>query len=575
MARYPPLVAGSLLWLSTLTGLSVSQSTWTLDPQKHLALMFNHMSVKVNSTIYTIGGTAIYWTPNSTASSMATDNNSSAFILRTASFADSFLRALDLSKPVDFEAEFSDTTEVISEIPFAIPHLKRGALWADQNIIYYWGGELETESVYMDGAFQNRTREWPDPMKYYAYDLSQPKRSGTWKTIWISVAGGSDTFIYPPSYGEYAYSTEARKGFYHGGALVRWLLKNKDGSNATNGDTVSYPANSMVVFDLTTNVWKNETAIAELSDSQDGVMVYVEGVGEKGILVRMGGVNKKEFVSFDIVHVYDIAAGIWYRQRTTSKTNIFPENRRGVFCAGSVAAADKTSFTIYIYGGHDDQYNYKKGTWALTMPYFQWLPVGSTGEPGGRSETTCETVGGQLAMVRGHGNSINRGDRNGGSYFYDMTNLTWSLKYKPSEYRVPKTIYDTIGGNGQGGATLTGPADDKNFGGGLGKLFAAAVNRANSSNPSRDSSSPTGSRSSSSAGPIVGGVIGGVALLVAIAAGIWALFRLCRRSTDTAGEGDNMDGFQENPAAPNDEGNSHWRHGIYSGPLPELDNRRV
>ncbi|KAG0644242.1 hypothetical protein HOY80DRAFT_1078051 [Tuber brumale] len=535
------------------------------------------LPVKVNSTIYTIGGAATYWTPNSTASSIASDNDGSVFILKTAN---SFLRALDLSKPVDFEAEFSDTTEVISELPFAIPHVKRGALWADQNIIYYWGGELEFESVYMDGAFQNRTREWPDPMKYYTYDLNQPRGSGTWKTMSISEAGGSDTLKYPPSYGEYAYSTEARKGFYHGGALIRWQLKNKDGSNATIGETFSYHANSMIVFDLTTNMWKNETTIAELSDAQNGVMVYVAGVGEKGILV-----------SFDTVYVYDIAAGIWYRQPTTSKTNIFPENRHGVFCAGSVAAADKTSFTIYIYGGHDYEGNYRKGTWALTMPYFQWLPVGSTGEPGGRSETTCETVGGQLAMVRGHGNSINRGDRNGGSYFYDMTNLTWSLKYNPSEYRVPKAIYDAIGGNGQGGATLTGPADDKNFGGGLGKLFAAAVNRANSSNPGGVSSSSTGSASSSSTGSasssstgrgrsrstgaIVGGVIGGVTLLSAIGVGIWALLRLRRGSTGTAGEGDITDGFQENPASPNDRGNSHWRHGIYSGPLPELDNRRV
>ncbi|KAG0644241.1 hypothetical protein HOY80DRAFT_1078035 [Tuber brumale] len=582
MARYPTLVTGSLLWLSTFTGLSVSQSTWTLDPQKHLALMFNHMWA------------ATYWTPQLTASAVSSDNNNSVFFLRTAN---SFLRALDLSKPVDFEAEFSDTSEVISELPFTIPHVKRGALWADQNIIYYWGGELEFESVYMDGAFQNRTREWPDPMKYYTYDLGQPRGSGKWKTVSIAEGGGSDTLTFSPSYGEYAYSTEARKGFYHGGVMARWILKNKDGSNATNSDSVHYDANSMVVFDPARKVWKNETVIAELSNSQGGAMVYVAGVGGKGILVKMGGTDREGFVTFETVYVYDIAARVWYRQPTTSKTNLFPETRR-TFCIGAVAAADKTSFTIYIYGGEDDSKSYKKGTWALTMPYFQWLPVGSTGEPaGGRSETTCETVGGQLAMVRGHGNSVNRGDTNGGSYFYDMTNLTWSLKYQPSEYRVPKTIYDVIGGNGQGGATLTGPADDKNFGGGLGKLFAAAATRANSSSPGGGSSSSTGSGSSSSAGSrsssipsggsssptgaIVGGVIGGVALLAAIGAGFLALLHLRRRST--VGEVEIMDGLQENslvgmgdnPAAPNHRGNLHWRHEIYSGPLPELDNTRV
>ncbi|KAG0644245.1 hypothetical protein HOY80DRAFT_1019655 [Tuber brumale] len=594
--RYPPLVAGSLLWLSTLTVLSVSQSTWTLDPQKHLALMFNHMSVKVNSTIYTIGGVAIYWTPESTASSTVSVNNNSVYILKTAN---SFLRALDLSKPVDLEAEFSDTSEVISELPFEIPHVKRGAAWADQNTIYYWGGELEWESVYMDGAFQNRTRELPDPMKYYTYDLNQPKGSGTWKTISISEAGGSDTLTSSPAYGEYAYSTEAKKGFYLGGLMGRYNFMNKDGSNATTVTTnSSRDVNSMVVFDSAMGVWKNETVIAELSGSHHGVMVYVAGVGEKGILVRMGGKNNNGLVSFDTTYVYDIAARVWYRQPTTSKTNLFPETRLGGVCAGAVAAADKTSFTIYIYGGFDSD-SYIKRTWALTMPYFQWLPVGSVGEPErGRWSTTCHTIGGQLVMVRGHGGRGDEGDRcdtNGGTYFYDMTNLSWSLKYQPSEYRVPRTIYDVIGGNGQGGATITGPESDKNFAGGLGKLFTAAVNRSNSPNPGSGSSSSAGSssssstssRSSSSTGAIVGGVIAGIALLAAIGAAIWALLRLRRRSTDTVGGGRTMDGCQENSligmgenlVAPNHEGNSSYGHEIGRAPVPqevhELDSAEV
>ncbi|KAG0644236.1 hypothetical protein HOY80DRAFT_1078020 [Tuber brumale] len=490
MARYPPLVARWLLWLSILTGLSVSQSTWTLDPQKHLALMFNHMSAVVNSTIYTIGGTAIYWTPESTASSIVSENNNSVYILKTAN---TFLRALDLSKPLDFEAEFSDTTEVISELPFAIPLVKYGAVWADRNTIYYWGGELEWESIYLDGAFQNRTREWPDPMKYYTYDLSQPRGSGEWKTVPISGAGGSDTSTSSSGYGEPTYSTEARKGFYLGGVMARYELKNKDGSNATRGGAVYYDVGSMVVFDVATGVWKNETTIEELNDVREGALVYVAGVGEKGILV-----------GFDTVYVYDIAARVWYRQPTTSKTKILPETRLGGFCAGAVSAPDKTSFTIYIYGGHDD-HSFKTGTWALTMPYFQWLPMGSTGEPGrGRSRTTCHTVGGQLVMIRGRGAQENRGDTNGGSYFYDMGDLTWSLKYQPSD--------------GQGGATLTGPADDNNFANGLGKLFAAAVNHTNSS--------VRGGGRSGSTGAIVGGVVGGLVALAAIGAGIW--MRICR-----------------------------------------------
>ncbi|KAG0634282.1 hypothetical protein HOY80DRAFT_1140805 [Tuber brumale] len=70
------------------------------------------------------------------------------------------------------------------------------------------------------------------------------------------------------------------------------------------------------------------------------------------------------------VSVYDIAAGVWYSEPTTSRTNTFLESRYARFCAGAVAALDKASFTIYIYGGYD-LFSHKKGTWALKMPYFQ------------------------------------------------------------------------------------------------------------------------------------------------------------------------------------------------------------
>ncbi|KAG0137020.1 hypothetical protein HOY82DRAFT_535675 [Tuber indicum] len=49
---------------------------------------------------------------------------------------------------------------------------------------------------------------------------------------------------------------------------------------------------------------------------------------------------------------------------------------------------------------------------------------------------------------------------------------------------------------GQGGATITGPADDKNIDGGLGKLFAGAARQTNSLNPGSGSSSISGGGSS-------------------------------------------------------------------------------
>lgn len=199
-------------------------------------------------------------------------------------------------------AEFSDTAEVISELPFEIPHVKLGAVWADQNKIYYWGGELEVEPVYMNGAYQNRTREFPDPKKYYTYDLSQPKGSGVWETVSISKAGGSDLLTVSPSLGSYTYSAEARKAFYLGGMLSRSELKNRDGSNGTKAGIKSYFVGSMVVYDAAQNVWNNETVATELNDMVDGAMVYVADVGEKGILVRIGGVDtNSDYVGVSLI----------------------------------------------------------------------------------------------------------------------------------------------------------------------------------------------------------------------------------------------------------------------------------
>jgi len=199
--------------------------------------------------------------------------------------------------------------------------------------------------------------------------------------------------------------------------------------------------------------------------------------------------------------------------------------------------------------------------------------VGSAGEPDrGRSSTSCQTIAGQLAMVRGRADLINRGDPNGGPYFYNMVNHTWSLRYQPSEYRVPKDIYDVIGGNGQGGATITSPANDKSFAEGLGKLFAAAVDRTSSPSPSTspDPGRGGGSSTGSQTGAIAGGVVGGVVGLTAIGVGIWRYLRCHRKSTET--------GVHRHPIAPGYEESPPARYEMdimpVQQPVHELDNTR-
>ncbi|KAG0639025.1 hypothetical protein HOY80DRAFT_1076087 [Tuber brumale] len=374
---------------------------------------------------------------------------------------------------------------------------------------------------------------------------------GTWKTVSVSEASGSDKLTNSQSEGKYTYSAEARKGFYLWGAICGYETKNRDGSNATGAGNNWLPVSSITAFDAAAKVWKNDTIVAELKELREGALVYVAGVGDQGMLVRTGGCSpdfpshssRKLYlydgslgeggVGFDTINLYDIAARVWYRQSTTSKTNIFPDNRRGGFCAGAVTAPDKASFTIYVYRGFKGC-GRLEGTWALAMPYFQWFPMGSTGEPNrGRSSTSCQPIAGQLALARGRADQIDRGDPNGGSYFYDMTNLIGPLKYQPSEYRVPKAIYDVIGGN---------PSTSPN---------------------------PVGGGGSSTGIPtdaIAGGVVGGIAGLAAIGASIWMLLRRHRKSAE----------MPKRSLAPGYEGSSPARYEINSVPVQqpvhELDN---
>lgn len=102
-----------------------------------------------------------------------------------------------------------------------------------------------------------------------------------------------------------------------------------------------------------------------------GGMVYVDSIGERGILVAVGGISRRvgdnslqddqNYIPTDVVDIFDVASISnnntnvtapgqgWYKQNTTGD---IPEPR-GEFCVVVASAPDNSSHNIYLLAGRN------------------------------------------------------------------------------------------------------------------------------------------------------------------------------------------------------------------------------
>ena len=171
------------------------------------------------------------------------------------------------------------------------------------------------------------------------------------------------------------------------------------------------------------------------------------------------------------VAIYDIKNKKWYRQITGSA----PSKAMAQGCTVVASAADGSSHNIYWYGGTAglklDQ-PYYDSVWVLSLPSFEWKQIAQGDDvKHGRTGHRCvKPYPDQMLIIGGdtpaQGNSLTclrDVDGNAAAGFIQGFNLSsgqWMTEYDPSkwsEYRVPNVIYETVGGNAQGGATKLGP----------------------------------------------------------------------------------------------------------------------
>ncbi|KAI6803544.1 kelch repeat protein [Hortaea werneckii] len=257
---------------------------------------------------------------------------------------------------------------------------------------------------------------------------------------------------------------------------------------------------------------------AGFTERADGVLIYVPAFGDQGILLALAGGTNDTFTQMNNIDVYDIARSTWYKLSTSGPT---PEIRVNPCAVTAAAPDGSSYNVYMFGGqrlqpyGSQEQYD---DMWILTLPSFTWIEVDMSGQsvPYGRSGHSCNIWDGQMVMVGGYvGDQLSC--ESPGIYVFDLSNCQWvqeftalspgrdgsssasagsgttgdededttntdstfkstgsnnPLNQQPAQlanstnpgglegsygYKVPQIVIDKIGGNENGGATVTSP----------------------------------------------------------------------------------------------------------------------
>jgi hypothetical protein len=259
----------------------------------------------------------------------------------------------------------------------------------------------------------------------------------------------------------------------------------------------------------------------------------------------------------NVIDVFDIATSTWYKQSTSGKQPKYRVNP----CAVVAAAADGSSYNIYMFGGQNlqpakEQTQYDD-MWILSVPSFTWIEVDMSTQsvPYARAGHTCHIWDSQMIVIGGYvGQELSCDSP--GIYVFNMSSLEWSDQFTAltgqralqafdgSEnsgnplaqqanqrgfdakaglegsygYNVPEPVQSVIGGKATGGATLTAPVQTPTEGPLVtGKPLTYTVTGPNGAVITETTTIPaSGGGGGTNVGAIVAGTIAGVFAVVAV-----------------------------------------------------------
>ncbi|EME42672.1 hypothetical protein DOTSEDRAFT_73483 [Dothistroma septosporum NZE10] len=454
--------------------------------------------------------------------------------------------------------------------PSGPPNVSLGTLWNSHESLFLYGGEFQWKPPVSPTAFST----W----EYNIASSSWVEHSDPVTSQGVSAPSNDDP-VQRAAEGAAVNVPSLGRGFYFGGHLDGYTTQDWSQSIARvylqSLLEFTFPGYENDQVDAlsgkkdagSSGVYRNVTqgglqSRAGFTQRADGLLVYVPGFGEQGILLALAGGTNESFTQMNQINVYDIANSTWYNQATSGETPAIRVNP----CSVIAAAPDGSSYNIYMFGGQNlipagnqTQYN---DMWILTLPSFTWIKVDQSGQsvPPGRSGHTCNIWDGQMIMIGGYTGADSLTCESPGIYVYDLSATSWvnqftatsasgsgssdkaqadtlgdnpfnqqaSQRYTSDDpgglegsygYQVPQAVIDVVGGDKTGGATLTTPVNTATSGPlATGKPITYTVTNADGStttSTSEPSSGSNNSGSSTNVGAIVAGCVAGFFFIVA------------------------------------------------------------
>ncbi|PNY28644.1 Uncharacterized protein TCAP_01431 [Tolypocladium capitatum] len=483
---------GGLSWgfLTLLAAASVAQFSNWVPHQINTTICYwgQPRAALIRDIVYLDGGT-IWWSPGLDSGVFGTVVNPGNYQGRILTY--------NLSEP------FSPDTNVTgillkNEISKAIggaandfssqPNYYDGAMLANDAEFYLYGGAAFRNDKLYDQPAANAALKY----QAYLYGVDKP----LWQRGFLDTRLSDQVTRYI-AYGAAVNAPSENKAWYFSGLTSPTrgpIIFNTGLNDSARAVNIS---NSLISLDMSTQLgekWNNITLPSYIKGRSNAEVVWVP-VGKQGILVVLGGVTYPEWATVShksvdpgasekdspefmrSIDIYDIAGNIWYKQPTKDA----PGTRsRG--CAVVAAAADRSSFNIYYYGGFDGIHptnDFYDDVWVLSLPSFTWTQINNGTAIHGRAGHKCFQPYPDQMMVFG-GYTPQAGDvpsclDKGPVVIFNITSGEWMDSYDPTKYGtygVHEKVRAAIGGDASGSATVTEPVPSGWATSGLGDVFA-------------------------------------------------------------------------------------------------------